>query len=108
MLVITRRLSESITIQTPSGENLEIIVVQIKGGQTRIGVRADRDFKIDRTEILASDGGYVGREEIRERRKELNQKNAEMRRRKNAARNHWIMKNLKADSVKPNDTNGNV
>jgi carbon storage regulator len=51
MLVITRKLNERIMIETPDGREMEIVIVQIKGKQTRIGIKADTDVKINRREV---------------------------------------------------------
>lgn len=48
MLILTRRLGESITI----GDNVKLTVLSIKGGQVRIGVEAARDVSVQRSELL--------------------------------------------------------
>ncbi len=48
MLVLTRKKGESITI----GENIQIQVLSVKGGQVRIGVDAPREIRVDREERL--------------------------------------------------------
>ena len=47
MLVLTRKLGESIAID----DHIKIRVVQIKGKQVRIGVEAPMDTKIHREEV---------------------------------------------------------
>ncbi len=47
MLVLTRKLGESITID----DDIKIVVVQIKGRQVRLGIEAPRDTKIHREEV---------------------------------------------------------
>jgi carbon storage regulator len=47
MLVLTRKLGESITID----DDIKIVVVQIKGGHVRLGIEAPRDTKIHREEV---------------------------------------------------------
>ncbi|MCP3997440.1 MAG: carbon storage regulator CsrA [bacterium] len=47
MLVLTRRPGESIVI----GENIVITVIEIKGGQVRIGIDAPREVDVYREEI---------------------------------------------------------
>jgi len=47
MLILTRKLGESITI----GERVQIKVLSIKGGQVRLGVEAPPEVKINREEI---------------------------------------------------------
>lgn len=47
MLVLTRRPGESIVI----GNDIVVTVVEIKGGQVRIGINAPRDVQVHREEI---------------------------------------------------------
>ena len=47
MLVLTRRLNQSIKI----GDNIEITVIEVRGGQVRIGVTAPRDVTVHRNEV---------------------------------------------------------
>lgn len=47
MLVLTRKLGESIAID----DNIKITVVQIKGKQVRLGIQAPKETKIHREEV---------------------------------------------------------
>ena len=47
MLVLTRRPGESIVV----GEDIVITVIEIKGGQVRIGIDAPRSVEVYREEI---------------------------------------------------------
>lgn len=47
MLVLTRRPGESIVI----GQNVIITVIEIKGGQVRIGIDAPREVQVHREEV---------------------------------------------------------
>ncbi|MCP4966770.1 MAG: carbon storage regulator CsrA [bacterium] len=47
MLVLTRRPGESIVI----GDNIVITIIEIKGGQVRVGVDAPRSVDVYREEI---------------------------------------------------------
>ncbi len=47
MLVLTRRPGESIVI----GDNIVITIIEIKGGQIRVGVDAPRTIDVYREEI---------------------------------------------------------
>lgn len=48
MLVLTRRLMESVKI----GENIYVTIVKIDGGLIRIGIEAPTEIPIIRTELL--------------------------------------------------------
>ena len=47
MLVLTRRPGESIVV----GEDIVVTVIEIKGGQVRIGIDAPRSVEVYREEI---------------------------------------------------------
>ena len=47
MLILTRRLGESITI----GDNVKLTVLSIKGSQVRRGVEAPKEVCIQRSEL---------------------------------------------------------
>lgn len=47
MLVLSRRLNESIVI----GNDIEVTVTQIKGGAVRLGVSAPREMPVHRKEV---------------------------------------------------------
>jgi carbon storage regulator len=47
MLVLTRKLGESIAID----DHIKIVVVQIKGKQVRLGIEAPKETKIHREEV---------------------------------------------------------
>lgn len=50
MLVLTRKMGESITI----GDDIRITVIAVKGQQVKIGIDAPTDTKVYREEIYAS------------------------------------------------------
>ncbi len=50
MLVLTRKLGESIAID----DHIKIVVVQIKGKQVRLGIEAPKETKIHREEVYAA------------------------------------------------------
>ena len=54
MLVFQRRVDERIIIEDrTTGERIEILLVDCKGGRSRIGVECSRErFAVDREEIL--------------------------------------------------------
>lgn len=47
MLVLTRRLNQSIKI----GDEIEITVIEVRGDQVRLGVTAPRDVSVHRKEV---------------------------------------------------------
>lgn len=47
MLVLTRKIDESITI----GHEITISVLEVKGNQVKLGIKAPKDIPINRTEI---------------------------------------------------------
>ena len=53
MLVLTRRLNQSIMIGDPKNpeECIEVTVIEIRGDQVRIGTKAPRDVVVHRREI---------------------------------------------------------
>ena len=52
MLILTRRPSEAIIIELPSGETIKVAVLGVKGNQVRIGTDAPDDISIVREELL--------------------------------------------------------
>ena len=48
MLVLTRKPGESIVI----GQDIVITVIEIKGGQVRIGIDAPREVQVHREEVF--------------------------------------------------------
>lgn len=47
MLVLTRKLGQSIVI----GDEIEVVVLEVRGEQVRIGIRAPKDVVVHRKEI---------------------------------------------------------
>ena len=52
MLILTRRPSETLIIELPTGERIEVTVLGIKGNQVRIGTDAPDEISIVREELL--------------------------------------------------------
>ena len=53
MLVLTRRLNETITLGDPlsSEKAIEITIVEVRGDQIRLGISAPKNLPVDRKEI---------------------------------------------------------
>lgn len=49
MLVLTRKTTEGITI----GPNIRVVVLEIKGGQVRLGIEAPHTVQVHRDEVYA-------------------------------------------------------
>lgn len=47
MLILARKINESIMI----GDDIEIVVVDIKGDQVKLGIRAPKKVSVHRTEV---------------------------------------------------------
>jgi carbon storage regulator len=47
MLVLTRKVHQSIVI----GDNIEVVVLEVRGEQVRIGIKAPKDVTVHRKEI---------------------------------------------------------
>ena len=52
MLVLSRKTNEETVIITPSGDEIRVTVVELRGDKVRIGFGADRKFTIQRREVL--------------------------------------------------------
>jgi carbon storage regulator len=50
MLVLTRKLNESIMI----GDAVEVTVVEVKGEQVKLGIKAPKDVKVHRKEVYVA------------------------------------------------------
>lgn len=47
MLVLTRKVNQSIIV----GDNIEIVVLDVRGEQVRLGIKAPKDVSVHRKEI---------------------------------------------------------
>lgn len=47
MLILTRRIGESLKI----GDNVDVTVLSVKGGQVRLGINAPKNVAVHREEI---------------------------------------------------------
>ena len=53
MLVLSRRVSETIIITAPDGTQLTLMLVKVRGDKARIGVDAPKNWIIHREEVQA-------------------------------------------------------
>ena len=51
MLILTRRVGETIIQVLPDGKITETTVLGVKGNQVRMGVNADKSIQVHRSEI---------------------------------------------------------
>lgn len=47
MLVLTRKVHQSIVI----GDDIEVVVLEVRGEQVRLGIRAPKDVSVHRKEV---------------------------------------------------------
>lgn len=48
MLVLTRKVNQTIVI----GENVEVVVLEVRGEQVRLGIKAPKNVSVHRKEIF--------------------------------------------------------
>ncbi len=51
MLILTRRPGETIIIETPAGELIQVTVLGVKGNQVRIGTEVPKEIAVHREEV---------------------------------------------------------
>ena len=52
MLILSRKIDETIIIETPSGDTIEINLIDTTRGRAKIGIDAPEDYLILREEII--------------------------------------------------------
>ena len=57
MLVLSRKVGESIILNLPNGEQVRICLNKYVGEQTRIGIEAPQDVQILREELVGAGNG---------------------------------------------------
>jgi carbon storage regulator CsrA len=55
MLILTRRLGEILILELPTGEEIQIAVLELKGSEARLGIDAPPEVNIIREELLFDD-----------------------------------------------------
>jgi carbon storage regulator len=60
MLVVSRRPGESLVIELPTGELIEITVLTVDGSKVRLGTDAPKHLPVVREELLETDFGKCG------------------------------------------------
>jgi carbon storage regulator CsrA len=53
MLILIRRIGETLILELPSGEWIDVILLEVKGSRGRLGIDAPLDVHIVREELLA-------------------------------------------------------
>lgn len=54
MLVVTRRIGESLVIETASGEQIELTVLDAQGSRVRLSATTNEGIKVYREEEIAA------------------------------------------------------
>ena len=52
MLVLTRKVDESLTLTLPDGSVIVITLTEVRGDNVRIGIDAPRDVTVLRSELI--------------------------------------------------------
>ena len=55
MLCLSRERNEAVTITTPEGRTIRVIVVEPRGSKVRLGFQADKEVKIMRDELIGTE-----------------------------------------------------
>jgi carbon storage regulator len=61
VLVLTRRLNESIVI----GDNISVLVVEVHGDRVRLGINAPKDVAVHRHEIYEAIKSGISNEKVK-------------------------------------------
>jgi carbon storage regulator len=61
MLVLTRKVHQSIKI----GDEIEVVVLEVRGEQVRLGIKAPRDVAVHRMEVYTQIQNEGGDEEAK-------------------------------------------
>ena len=53
MLVLTRKLNQSIVINSPSVGEMEVFVVEVRGDSVRLGIKAPKSVTVHRKKVYS-------------------------------------------------------
>ena len=51
MLILTRRVGETLFFELPTGDRIEVAVLRNKGSQVRVGIEAPAEVNVVREEV---------------------------------------------------------
>ncbi len=51
MLVLSRKVGETVIITAPDGTSLVVMLVEVRGDKVRIGIAAPKSYAVNREEI---------------------------------------------------------
>ena len=55
MLKLSRRIGETVVLELPTGQQIDVVVLEVKGSQARLAFDAPREVRIVREELLYED-----------------------------------------------------
>jgi carbon storage regulator CsrA len=55
MLKRSRRIGETVVLELPTGEHIDVVLLEVKGSQARLAFEAPLDVRIMREELLIGD-----------------------------------------------------
>ena len=53
MLILSRRIGETLILELPTGEQIDVVLLEVKGSQGRLGIDAPPEVHIVREELVA-------------------------------------------------------
>ena len=54
MLVLSRKVGETIIVTAPDGTQIVLMIIEVRGDKARIGIAAPKSYAINREEIQQS------------------------------------------------------
>ena len=55
MLKLSRRIGETVVLELPTGEQIDVVLLEVKGSQARLAFDAPLEVRIVREELLYKD-----------------------------------------------------